>query len=131
MNGRRALIYSRIRTNLLDERETDLNRVARQQQVLQATLDEMVSFGTYVRLPFIGEELVSPLATDLSTNELFQLSWVRYRAGNGRTIYCRLSAIGDGDYNATVLLMFAGRSALQRPSAVTGGAGCVRGTPLT
>ena len=131
MNGRRALIYSRIRTNLLDPRETDLNRVARQQQVLQATLDKMVSFRTYLKLPFIGDELVSPLATDLTTNELFQLSWVRYRAGHGRTIYCRLGITGDGDYNATVLLMFAGRSAIQRPSAVTGGAGCVRGSPLT
>ncbi|HEX7256398.1 MAG TPA: LCP family protein [Gaiellaceae bacterium] len=130
MNGRRAQLYSRIRTNLLDPGESDLNRVGRQQQVLQATLDEMVSFGTYLRLPFIGEDLVSPLTTDLSTNELFQLAWLRFRSADDRTIYCRLGVTGDGDDNAAVLLMFHGRSAIQPPSPISG-AGCLRGTPLT
>jgi polyisoprenyl-teichoic acid--peptidoglycan teichoic acid transferase len=130
MDGRRALLYARIRTNLLDPGESDLNRVGRQQQVLQATLDEMVSFGTFVRLPFIGEDLVSPLTTDLTTNEVFQLGWLRYRASDDRTIYCRLGLTGDGDDNAAVLLMFAGRSAIQPPSPISG-AGCLRGQPLT
>lgn len=130
MDGRRALMYSRIRNNALDPGESDLNRVGRQQQVLQATLDKMVSFGTYLRLPFIGEDLVSPLSTDLSTNELFQLAWIRYRSSDERTIYCRLGVTGDGDDNAAVLLMFGGRSAIQPPSPISG-AGCLRGTPLT
>jgi polyisoprenyl-teichoic acid--peptidoglycan teichoic acid transferase len=129
MNGRRALIYSRIRKNLLDSSETDLNRVGRQQQVLQATLDKMVSFRTYVRLPFIGDDLVSPLTTDLSAGELFQLAWLRYRASDDTTVYCRLGLTGDGDDNAAVLLMFGGRSAIQPPSPISG-AGCLRGSPL-
>ncbi len=129
MDGRRALHYSRIRKNELDLGESDLNRVGRQQQVLQATLEKMVSFGTYVRLPFIGEDLVSPLTTDLSTNELFQFAWLRFRANDARTIFCRLGATGDGDDNAAVLLMFTGRSAIQPPSPISG-AGCIRGTPL-
>lgn len=104
--------------------------MGRQQQVLQATLDKMVSFGTFLRLPFIGEELVSPLTTDLSTNELFQLAWLRFRSAEDRTIYCRLGVTGDGDDNASVLLMFSGRSAIQPPSPISG-AGCLRGTPLT
>lgn len=130
MDGRHAQIYARIRTNLLDPGESDLNRVGRQQQVLQATLDEMVSFGTYLRLPFIGEDLVSPLTTDLSTNELFQLAWLRFRSADDRTVYCRLGLTGDGDDNAAVMLMFSGRSAIQPPSPISG-AGCLRGTPLT
>ena len=130
MNGRRAQIYARIRTNLLDPGESDLNRVGRQQQVLQATLDEMVSAGTYARLPFIGKDLVSPLTTDLSTNELFQLAWLRFRSADDRTVYCRLGLTGDGDDNAAVLLMFNRRSAIQPPSPISG-AGCLRGTPLT
>ena len=130
MNGRRALLYSRIRRNLLDPSEGDLNRVGRQQQVLQATLSEMVSFGTYLKLPFIGDELVSPLATDLSTSELFQLAWLRFRASDDRTVFCRLGLTGDGDENAAVLFMFSGRSAIQPPSPLSG-AGCIRGTPLT
>jgi polyisoprenyl-teichoic acid--peptidoglycan teichoic acid transferase len=130
MDGKRAQIYSRIRKNELDPGEGDLNRVGRQQQVLQATLDEMVSFGTYLRLPFIGEDLVSPLTTDLSTNEVFQLGWLRFRAADDRTVYCRLGVTGDGDDNAAVMLMFTGKSAIQPPSPISG-AGCLRGTPLT
>jgi LCP family protein required for cell wall assembly len=130
MNGRRALLYARARKNELDPGESDLNRVGRQQQVIQATLDKMVSFRTYVRLPFIGEDLASPLTSDLSTNELFQLAWLRYRATDDRTIFCRLGLTGDGDDNAEVLLMFTGRSAIQPPNPLSG-AGCLRGTPLS
>jgi polyisoprenyl-teichoic acid--peptidoglycan teichoic acid transferase len=131
MDGKRARIYARIRNNELNSSEGDLNRTGRQQQVLQATLGEMVGVGTFIKLPFIGDELVSPLTTDLSTAQVFQLGWLRFRASAENSIYCRLGFTGDGDDNAETLLMFAGRSALQRPSAVTGGAGCVRGTPLT
>ena len=54
MDGRRALIYSRIRENRLDPSETDLDRARRQQQVLQATADKVTSFGTALKLPFRG-----------------------------------------------------------------------------
>ena len=40
IDGRRALVYSRIRVNELDPSETDFDRTRRQQQVVQATLDE-------------------------------------------------------------------------------------------
>ena len=130
MDGKRAQIYARIRNNELDPGQGDLNRVGRQQQVLQATLGEMVSAGTFVRLPFVGEDLVSPLTTDLSTAQVFQLGWLRFRASTDRTIYCRLGVTGDGDDNAEVVLMFTGRSAVQPPSPVTG-AGCLKGTPLS
>ena len=130
MDGKRARIYARIRNNELNPAEGDLNRVGRQQQVLQATLGKMVSAGTFARLPFVGDELVSPLTTDLSTAEVFQLGWLRFRASKDRTIYCRLAVTGDGDDNAAVLLMSAWRSAIQPPSP-TSGAGCLRGTPLS
>jgi LCP family protein required for cell wall assembly len=130
MDGKRARIYARIRKNDLNPAEGDLNRVGRQQQVLQATLGKMVGVGTFVRLPFIGDELVSPLTTDLSTAQVFQLGWLRFRASKDRTTYCRLGVTGDGDDNASVLLMFTGRSAIQPPSPISG-AGCLKGTPLS
>jgi LCP family protein required for cell wall assembly len=130
MDGKRARIYSRIRSNDLDPSEGDLNRTGRQQQVLQATLGKLVGVGTFVRLPFIGDELVSPLATDLTTPQVFQLGWLRFRASKDRTTYCRLGLTGDGDDNAAVLLMFSDRSAIQPPNPATG-AGCLRGTPLS
>jgi LCP family protein required for cell wall assembly len=130
MDGKRARIYARIRNNDLAPGEGDLNRTGRQQQVLQATLGKMVSPRTFVRLPFIGDELVSPLTTDLTTPQVFQLGWLRFRASKDRTTYCRLGVTGDGDDNAAVLLMFSGRSAIQPPSPVSG-AGCLKGTPLS
>jgi LCP family protein required for cell wall assembly len=131
MDGKRARIYARIRTNDLNPAEGDLNRTGRQQQVLQATLGKMVGVGTFIKLPFIGDELVSPLTTDLSTPQVFQLGWLRFRAGTNGSIYCRLNFTGDGDDNGETLLMFTGKSALQRPSLASGGAGCARGTPLS
>ncbi len=90
MDGRRALIYSRVRENRLDPSENDLTRGERQQEVVDAMTDELVGLGTFVKLPFIGGDLVEPLTTDLSAGELLQLGWVKFRANSSRTLHCRL-----------------------------------------
>jgi LCP family protein required for cell wall assembly len=125
MNGQRALIYSRIRENRLDPAENDLTRGDRQQAVVEAMTGKLVSAGTFVKLPFIGGDLVSPLTTDLSAGELLQVGWVYKRANKGRGLHCRLGGelssvggqsviLGDQD-NFAVINMFAGRSAPQPP----------------
>ena len=121
MDGRRALVYSRIRVNELDPAETDFDRTRRQQQVVQATLDKATSVGTALRLPFAGDELVEPLATDLSTWELLQLGWVSFRADAGAAVHCRLggdpatvggeSVILPSEDNVEAVAMFTGRAA--------------------
>ena len=80
MDGQRALVYSRIRENRLDPSETDLDRARRQQQVIQATADKVTSFGTALKLPFSGGDIVKPLATDLSAGQVIQLGWAYFRA---------------------------------------------------
>ena len=40
-------------------------------------MDKIVGVGGFLRMPFIGDDVTEPLATDLSTNELLQMSWVR------------------------------------------------------
>ena len=80
MDGRRALIYSRIRENRLDPSENDLTRGGRQQAVVEAMTGKLVGPWTFLRLPFIGDELAAPLTTDLSSGQLLQLGWVRFRA---------------------------------------------------
>ena len=57
MNGERALIYSRIRENMLNPRETDLTRGARQQDVMQAVDPKLTSLGVLLQLPFSGDSL--------------------------------------------------------------------------
>jgi LCP family protein required for cell wall assembly len=139
MDGRRALIYSRVRENRLDPAENDLTRGERQQEVVEAMTDELVGLGTFVKLPFIGGDLVKPLTTDLSAGELLQLGWVKFRANSSRALHCRLggdlssdggaSVILGGEENFATVRMFQGLSAPQPPPPGQPlAAGCVIGT---
>jgi LCP family protein required for cell wall assembly len=125
MSGERALIYTRIRENKLDPSENDLTRTERQQQVIQAISSKLASVGTFLDLPFIGGDLMKPLATDLSAGEFVQLGWVRWRSGGSGAVHCRLG--GDREFvngndvlrpsedNRSVISMFTGESAPQPP----------------
>jgi LCP family protein required for cell wall assembly len=140
MSGRRALIYSRIRENRLDPSETDVTRGERQQRVLQAMASKLTSPRTLAKLPFVGDDLLRPLSTDLSTGEFAQLGWVRFRAPEDRALHCRLGGsatnIGGQSYivstqeNFAVIQMVLGRSAPQPPPPGSGpfGPGCVVGS---
>jgi LCP family protein required for cell wall assembly len=88
MDGRHALTYSRIRENRLDLGESDVTRAARQQQVVQAVLAKITSPMTMLKLPWLGDKLLRPMATDLSAGELMQLGWNKLRASS--TLHCRL-----------------------------------------
>ncbi|MGE5689720.1 MAG: LCP family protein [Pseudomonadota bacterium] len=122
MDGRRALIYSRIRVNQLDPSETDITRGERQQAVTQAIAHKMLSPLTLAKLPFIGDELTAPLSTDLSTWQLTQLAWARFRSGDDRALHCRLGGEDAGgvliptEENRNVVAMFLGASAPQPPA---------------
>ena len=124
LNGQRALVYARIRENQLDPGESDITRGERQQRVVQGLTDKIVGVGGFFRMPFIGDDVTEPLAMDLSTNELLQMSWVRWRASN--TLRCRLggtpttidgaSVIQSSEDNARVVDMITNPdSAPQRP----------------
>jgi anionic cell wall polymer biosynthesis LytR-Cps2A-Psr (LCP) family protein len=138
MDGRRALVYSRIRENLLDPSETDFTRARRQQQVIQATADKITSFGTALKLPFIGDDIVAPLATDLSAGQVLQLGWVYFRSNPGDALHCRLggepatvdgeSVIVGSEDNLATIAMFTGRSApLPPPKGLPYAPGCIVG----
>src|SRR5262245_19100838 len=90
MSGQRALIYSRIRENMLDPSENDFTRGARQQAVIQAVGARFTSPSTLVRLPFKGGDMVKPLTTDMSAGQLLQLGWIKFRSDDGRALHCRL-----------------------------------------
>ena len=139
MDGRRALIYSRVRENRLDPAENDLTRGDRQQAVVEALTAKVVSPSTFLKLPFVGDEIVKPLTTDLSAGELVQLGWVRFRANESRSLHCRLggelafvsgqSVILGDEENFEVIRMFDGTAAPQPPPPGQPlAAGCVVGT---
>jgi LCP family protein required for cell wall assembly len=136
MNGERALIYSRIRENLLDPSETDVTRGARQQAVMDATAAKFTSLGTLIGLPFHGASLAKPLTTDLTASQFVQLGWVKFRASNSGSLHCRLGGdLGAGgggspsEDNPATIAMFLGKSAPQPPTGPFN-PGCVAGHTL-
>ena len=88
MDGQRARVYARIRENKLNPAESDITRTERQQAVIQALLSKLTSPGVLLKMPFIGDDVMKPLTTDLSAGELIQLGLVKKRSGNERR--CRL-----------------------------------------
>jgi polyisoprenyl-teichoic acid--peptidoglycan teichoic acid transferase len=139
MDGPTALIYSRIRENQLNPSESDFTRGERQQAVIQAIADKTTSFSTFLKAPFIGDDLVSPLATDLSAGQILQLAWVKRRTPSSGWLRCRLGGtianIGGASYvigseeNVSVIAMVTGKSAPQPPLPGSGpfGPGCLVG----
>jgi LCP family protein required for cell wall assembly len=133
MSGRRALVYSRIRQNKLNPgAESDITRAERQQAVIQALLSRLTSAGVLVKLPFIGDDIMRPLTTDLSAGGLIQVALVKKRSS--RELRCRLggtpSGFGGGflipdEEKHRTILAFLGRSAPQPPlPGSTYGSGC-------
>jgi anionic cell wall polymer biosynthesis LytR-Cps2A-Psr (LCP) family protein len=135
MDGKRALIYSRIRENQLDPSDTDIRRGERQQAVVRASVSKLLGLSTFLKLPFNGKKLLEPLTTDLSAWQFVQLGWVLKRAGDNDTLHCRLGGssaggdiIGDED-NIAVIGMVTGKAAPQppRPGGGLFAPGCVVG----
>lgn len=135
MDGKRALIYSRIRENQLDPRDTDITRGGRQQAVLRAALHKLLGFGTFVKLPFNGKSLLQPLTTDLSAWQFVQMGWVLKRADDSKALHCRLggpAAGGDivgSEDNIAVVAEVTGRAQPQPPRPGEGlfAPGCIVG----
>jgi len=121
MDGRRALIYSRIRVNQLDPTDSDIKRGERQQQVVNAALHKLLSVSTFLKLPFDGKSLMAPLTTELSAWQFVQLGWVLKRASSSSTLHCRLGGVSAGgdivgnEDNISVIAMVTGQSAPQPP----------------
>jgi LCP family protein required for cell wall assembly len=136
MGGQRALIYSRIRENMLDPSESDVTRGARQQAVMNAVAAKFTSPTVLAKMPFSGGSLAKPLTTDLTGGQLVQLGWVKFRASDSGSVHCRLGGDlgGNGtgspsEDNPATIAMFLGKSAPQPPTDPFG-PGCVTGHVL-
>jgi LCP family protein required for cell wall assembly len=139
MDGKKALIYARIRENQLDPKESDITRGERQQAVVSAMADKIVSFKEYLKAPFNGDDITKPLATDLSAAQILQLGWIKFRTPSSGKLKCRLggvaSTLGGISYivgteeNVSVIAMVTGKTAPQPPKPASGpfGPGCIVG----
>lgn len=136
MNGERALIYSRIRENMLNPAENDITRGARQQAVMDALGAKFTSPGVLISLPFDGGSLAKPLTTDLTAAQFVQLGWIKFRSSSSTAVHCRLGGDlgaggtgGPSEDNPATLAMFLGKSAPQPPTGPFN-PGCVVGHTL-
>jgi LCP family protein required for cell wall assembly len=78
-DGKYAMLYVRIRYA-----DDDFHRAARQQQFVQALQKKIVRPSNITKLPEIGKRFMSGVATDLTTNQILELAYLKWRATGGK-----------------------------------------------
>lgn len=74
MDGATALIYVRVRYS-----DNDFQRMARQQQFMEALQKSMASRSNLARMPLQAPTIIDNITTDMSTHELMRLAWTKFR----------------------------------------------------
>jgi LCP family protein required for cell wall assembly len=96
LNGQEALEFSRIRENRCAPNETDIQRAARQQLVLQRMRAKALSPGTFFRLPWVACNAPRAVRTDMGGLGLGTLFGDIITGGSGSTHVLKPSGIGPG-----------------------------------
>jgi LCP family protein required for cell wall assembly len=73
LNGEQALTLARTRENRCNPAENDLTREMRQQQILNAIKSQLVSFDTFIHLPWAAWDAPKTLRTDMGGFTLMTL----------------------------------------------------------
>ena len=80
-DGKEAMLYVRIRKAYAGG---DYTRSTRQQAFIQALQKKLMRPGNLTKLPEIGKHFMSGVSTDLTTNEILQLAYLKWRADGGK-----------------------------------------------
>jgi len=96
-NGKYAMLYVRIRYA-----DDDFHRAARQQAFVQALQKKIARPGNITKLPAIGKKFMSGVATDLTTNQILELAYLKWRAKGGK----KLVMAGTPGYEGGVAYVF-------------------------
>jgi LCP family protein required for cell wall assembly len=94
-DGKYAMAYVRIR-----KADDDFHRAARQQQFVQALQKKLMRPSNVTKLPLIGKRFMSGVATDLTTNQILELAYLKWRAhgGSHQVMVGEPALIGGVDY---------------------------------
>jgi LCP family protein required for cell wall assembly len=103
LDGAKALGFSRIRKNPCQPNETDIERAARQQQVLNGIKDQVTSLSTFVRLPWVSWKAPQALRTDLKGPGLLALFTDLATSGTEDTQVLEPSCLGCGPGGSLVV----------------------------
>jgi LCP family protein required for cell wall assembly len=83
IDGKQALALARTRKNLCRPKEDDRARVRRQQKILNAIKDKVISFETFVRLPWVSWAAPQAVRSDMSGPSLLGLVGAEMIGGSG------------------------------------------------
>ncbi len=96
-DGKYAMLYVRIRYA-----DDDFHRAARQQQFVQALEKKIVQPSNITKLPEIGKKFLSGVATDLTTNQILELGYLKWRATGGK----KMVMVGTPGWDGGVAYVF-------------------------
>ncbi|NLE21969.1 MAG: LCP family protein [Actinobacteria bacterium] len=82
-DGKNAMLYVRIRKAYA---EGDFTRAKRQQAFVDALQKKIVQPRNITRLPEIGKRFMSGVSTDLTTNQILELAYLKWRADSGKKL---------------------------------------------
>ena len=97
LSGQRALGFARVRKNDCAANENDLDRAARQQEVLNGIRRQLLSPSTFLRLPLVSWRAPRTINTDLGGFGLLALAADIGTGGTGKTRVLRPSFLGAGE----------------------------------
>ncbi len=96
LDGRTALGFARVRKNACAPNENDLDRAARQQEMLGAIRRRLFSVSTFFRLPLVAWRAPKALRTDMRGPGLLGLGADAGTGGLGDTKVLKPSCLGCG-----------------------------------
>jgi LCP family protein required for cell wall assembly len=96
LNGERALGFARVRSNPCAPGENDLARAERQQEVFSAIRRQLLSPGTFLRLPWVSWRAPQTIRTDMRGPGLLALAGDLATGGSGDTRVLIPSCLGCG-----------------------------------
>ena len=96
LDGRRALGFARVRSNPCAPNENDIVRAERQQEVMSAIRRQMLSPGTFLRLPWVSWRAPQTIRTDMRGPGLMALAMDLATGGSGDTKVLQPSCLGCG-----------------------------------
>jgi LCP family protein required for cell wall assembly len=105
LNGKQALALARTRKNECRPQEDDKDRAARQQKILSAMKNKVVSFETFFRLPWVSWAAPKAIRSDMSGPTLLGLVGAELLSGDAKRQVLKPSGgvtLPDGGAGLTV-----------------------------
>ena len=105
LDGKEALALARTRKNDCRPQETDQSRAIRQQKIINAIKDKVISFETFIRLPWVAWAAPKAIRSDMSGPTLLGLVGAELLGGGGKKYLLEPSGpetLPDGGAGLTV-----------------------------